>query len=916
MRLPSATYRLQLHAGFPLDAARGLLPYLDSLGITDAYLSPVLQSRAGSAHGYDVTDPTRVRDELGGEAALARLAEEAHRRGMGVLLDIVPNHMAASVENPWWLDVLRSGPASPYAASFDIDWEPARAGLAGKVLLPVLTTHYGETLERGELAVVIGEDGLSVSYGDLRLPLAPRSQASVLGWGLGRLQRATGAADPGVLELATIVDGLAGGGPRVSDDTRSAIARLLRLVERDARIGRHVESTLRRWNGRPGDPRSFDLLDRLLDGQSYRVAYWPVADQEINYRRFFDVNDLVAVRVEDDRVFSDYLGTIVRLVQSGLVDGLRIDHVDGLHDPARFLERLRSAVGPETYIVVEKILAPGEELRPWPIQGTTGYEVLSAVNDLFVERSATGDPDTPDAGAVGGDAGFRDELYAAKRLVVTELFGGELRNLAQRLGRLAEQHRHGRDLTLTELGRALVGVTACLGVYRTYVDPRVEAQDRRVIEVAIAEAIRRDPDNVRAPAFMRHVLLLDLPARSGPAQRALWIRFVMRWQQLASAAMAKGQEDTAFYRHVRVLSRNEVGADPALPPIDAPALHELLRSRAERWPHALSASSTHDTKRGEDVRARIDVMSELKEESAEREASWRRWCEERVGPAARGIGPDMARLLFQTIVGAWPNVPDPTFGDRIAAYAVKAAREAKRETSWRRPNDGYETALVAFARAIVDADETDVERRGLAVFAERVAALGVRVSLAQRLLTVTLPGVPDLYQGSELWDLSLVDPDNRRAVDFGRRRDELARLDGAAADRPQLVRELMQRWRDGRVKLYVTATALRARRSHKGVFDAGRYVPLATTGDHGDRIFAFARAQQRDWVVTVVPRLAARIEHWGDTAVALPPDAPERWRDALLSSAHAARGRRLPVSELFGGIPAALLIGTTSQPAH
>ncbi|MGH2378113.1 MAG: malto-oligosyltrehalose synthase, partial [Candidatus Limnocylindria bacterium] len=872
MRLPSATYRLQLRADFTLDAARELVPYLDSLGITDLYLSPVLESRAGSLHGYDVTDPTRVRDELGGEAALARLAAEAHGRGMGVLLDIVPNHMAASVENPWWVDVLTSGPASQYAAAFDIDWEPARAGLAGKVLLPVLTTHYGEALERGDLRVELGGEGLGITYDGLRLPLSPRSQATVLGSDIARLERAAGPADPGVLELAAIVDALASGGPRPGDDSRAAVARLLRLVERDERIREHVESRLRRWNGAPGDPRSFDLLDRLLEAQSYRVAYWPVADQEINYRRFFDVNDLVALRVEDDRVFTDYLGTVVRLVRSGLVDGLRIDHVDGLHDPARFLARLREAVGGDTYIVAEKILAPDEELRAWPVQGSTGYESLSAVNDLFIDPEGLGPPvaaEPPD----GGGRAFRDEVYAAKRHVITELFGGELRNLAQRLGRLAEQHRHGRDLTLTELGRALVGVTACLGVYRTYIDSfKVEAADREAVEAAVAEAIRRDPDNARATLFMRHVLLLDLPARSGPAQRALWVRFVMRWQQLASAAMAKGQEDTAFYRHVGLLSRNEVGADPARPPAGPAEFHERMAGRARRWPHPLSASATHDTKRGEDVRARIDVLSELAEEAAERSRSWRRWCEERVGPAARALGPDTERLLFQTIVGAWPPLPDASFGDRVAAFAVKAAREAKRETNWRSPSEAYEAALVAFARAVVDADESDGERRALAAFAERVALLGVRVSLAQRLLNATMPGVPDLYQGTELWDLSLVDPDNRRPVDFEHRRDALAKLDAAAAE--GRARELLEGWRDGRVKLHVTATALRVRRAHRRVFEEGRYVPVAVAGDAAERIVAFARSHEGDWAVTVVPRLAARIEEWGDTVVVLPADAP------------------------------------------
>ncbi|HUG05198.1 MAG TPA: malto-oligosyltrehalose synthase [Candidatus Limnocylindria bacterium] len=938
MRAPSATYRLQLSAAFPLAAARALLPYLDRLGVTDLYLSPILQARAGSTHGYDVTDPTRIRDELGGEEQLALLARSARERGMGIVLDIVPNHMAASVENPWWKDVLRHGPASRYASYFDIDWEPARAGLADKVMLPVLERPYAEALEAGDLRLVLGADGIELDYRGLRLPLSPRTQASVLGHGLGRLVRTEGAGSRPALELAAIVDRLAAVGAQAPDETHTIVDRLSELMRSSEAVRSLVEENLGRWNGRPDNVRSFDLMDRLLDAQSYRVAYWRVADQEINYRRFFDVNDLVALRVEDERVFEERLGTILRLAHEGAVTGLRIDHVDGLHDPARFLARLRERVGRQLYVIVEKILAHTEELdASWPVQGTTGYDVLGLLGDLFVDSDGLARLGELRIRLGAPPASYADEVYDAKRLVITDLFGGELRNLAQRLGRLAEQHRNGRDLTLTELGRALVGVTASLAVYRTYVsDLRVAPRDRAIVEAAVADAARRDAHAARAIAFMRRVLLLDVPPRLNTAQRALWLRFVMRWQQLASATMAKGHEDTASYRHARLVSRNEVGVDPTAPIPTVEDVHARLRARAEQWPLSLSATATHDTKRGEDTRTRISVLSEVPELFAERLAGWVRFCEGRVPPAYNGrLDADTALLLFQTLVGAWPLHPstaDP-FADRVAAYALKAVREAKRRTSWRRPDSAYERTVEAYARAIVEADERDPDRREHAEFAARIAFFGAVSSLGQVALKIAAPGIPDVYQGCELWDLSLVDPDNRRPVDVERRRAALDEIDReSSVDRAALANRLLDGWSDGRVKLLVTALGLRLRRARRALFETGRYVPLPAAGDHRAHVFAFARASSGEWVIAVAPRLVATLVGatasslpparpplgplWGTTSLALPPGAPRRWRDELTGIERTAKGGALALTDVLATFPVALLVGEPSDDAQ
>jgi (1->4)-alpha-D-glucan 1-alpha-D-glucosylmutase len=744
-RVPVSTYRLQIHRDFPLSEAAELVSYLDRLGATDLYSSPLTTSRRGSPHGYDVTDPTRIDPEIGGEAALVELAAELRRHGMGLLLDIVPNHMAASPENPWWRDVLRHGHDSSYALYFDIDWESDSVG-RGKLLLPVLGGLYGDELESGALRLVGGEDGPELAYHDLRLPLAP--------------------------------------GSFTGDDLEAVNA----------------------------EPQA---LDRVVAAQHYRPAVWRLAGEAINYRRFFDIADLAALRAEDDEVFGDSHRLVLRLLREGTVTGLRIDHVDGLADPRGYLETLQKAAADDAgplYVVVEKILAADESLpEEWPVAGTTGYESLNSLTGLFVEPHGLLALDRLYARSTGLTEEFEEVRYRRKKQVLEELFPGEVGALARRLEGLAAADLRARDLPFSELHRVLVEVTACLRVYRTYADAsRGTAGDPDFVGEALAEARRRAPGGPLTGAaydFLGGVLRL---ADGGdPDERARRLAFVSRWQQLTGPAMAKGLEDTALYVYNRLISLNAVGGEPegVDPPGDAEAYHHRNAERLRAWPASLTASMTHDAKRSEDVRARVNVLSEL---AGEWEVRVERWAGMNRGKRRAVDGalvPDANEeiFLYQTLVGAWPlrDAVEARFAERLEEYLVKAAREAKVHTSWLTPDDDWEAALIAFVRDLLDEEGRNPFLDDVLGFQSQVAFYGAFSSLSQVVLQLAAPGVPDTYQGTELWNFSLVDPDNRRPVDWSSRRrllDELAERE--KGDLRQLLAELVEEWRDGRIKLY------------------------------------------------------------------------------------------------------------------
>jgi len=952
--IPAATYRLQFNRRFRFNDALVIVPYLNALGVSDIYASPLLAAGRGSAHGYDVTDPARLNPELGSSEEFAALAGSLRCHGMGLLLDIVPNHMAASTENPWWRDVLRNGRHSAYAAYFDIDWRPAQPGLAGKVLLPVLGEPFGKVLENRELTIEPDEDGFAIRYFQRRLPLNPRTTAQLLARWAEAPAGASGTSGRCLPpqwrefseELKVLLDSM---------DKKESAASLGQLYEKFWRlygalpeVKAFVDGELRLLNGRRGDPRSFDRLEQILAEQAYRLAFWWLAGEEINYRRFFDVNELVALRGEEKQVFEATHAFVFRLVEAGLVTGLRIDHIDGLADPQTYLERLQDRLAtpgrrPGFYVVVEKILAGGEKLPDdWPVYGTTGYDFLNMVNALFIDGNGTGELNRLYSKFSGFAEDFATVVYDRKRRVMAMLFAGEVRSLARRLIELAAEDRHGHDLTPAGLERAIDEVIACLDVYRTYIrDFTVSERDRRYIEQAVHKATRLCPAAGPACAFLGRVLLLEFPDTLPREKKETWLRFVRRWQQFTGPVMAKGFEDTALYVYNRLVSLNEVGGEPGTPGITVGEFHRRNKDRKDRLPHTLNATSTHDTKRSEDVRARINVLSEISAAWARRVENWRRWNGPKK-PVVNGLPvpeDNTEYLIYQTMAGAWPLREDelPAFRERLQAYLVKAAREAKIHTSWLEPDTGYEEALKNFASAILEPGENNHFLRDFLEFQRGIACYGAVNSLSQTLLKITSPGIPDFYQGTELWDFSLVDPDNRRPVDFGARAGLLETLKREEArGLPDLVKKLTASWKDGRVKLYLTYKALNFRRDHRELFASGEYILVETTGSGVEHACAFARRLTGFWVLVAVPRLPARLclsvrasgeielpatgilpepAVWKNGVLILPGQAPTRWRNILTGEelpatvAGAPPGEKyvLPLAGMFRNFPVALL---------
>jgi len=952
LRVPVATYRLQFNRGFRFADAQALVPYLSSLGITDVYASPIFKARAGSTHGYDVVDPTRLNPELGSEEEFNALVRELKRYRMGLLVDIVPNHMAASSENEWWMDVLENGPSSPYASYFDIDWHPDPTSEVAEntVLLPILGGPYRSVLDNRQLTLDLDEKGFFVRYHAVRLPLDPKSYRVLLTYRLENLKQALGESHPAFQELLDLVHATERLPARTTADAPEIEARrrdkkiikgrLWALHSTSPRIRKFIDENLSIFNGGAKDEKGSYLLDGLLADQTYRLAFWREGIRNINYRRFFDISDLVGVRVEEPEVFEASHALTFRLAREGKVTGLRVDHIDGLYDPLEYLRRLQSRLGagkpgkgtPGFYVIVEKILGGDEQLpEDWPVCGTTGYDFLNALNAVFVDAKRLDALDVTYRRFTGSRLDFRNVVYESKKRVMHELFAGELRTLGHRLGRLAQEHRD-RGLRPEELAEALLEVTACLPVYRTYVRGfEVSPRDRFYIEGALEDVCRRNPGvSVSALDFVRRVLLLDLPAPSGRQQREDCLRFVMRWQQFTGSVMAKGLEDTALYRYNRLISLNEVGSGPegADPSASVERFHQYNRRRLGRWPYSMSATSTHDTKRSEDVRARLNVLSELPRAWARSLNRWSRMNREKKNLVNGRLVPDPNEegLLYQTLLGAWPLEAEevPEFRRRLQAYMIKAAREAKVHTSWLHPDEAYEDALMSFVEACLDTSRPNQFLDDFLRLQGSIAYYGALNSLAQALLKITSPGVPDFYQSTELWDFSLVDPDNRRPVDFGKRAqllEELKRQE--AGDLVCLSRELLGCWQDGRVKMHLMSTALDFRRAHARLFEAGDYLPLSTSGQTAEHVVAFARRKGDKWAVVAVPRLIAGLSApgrpplgrrvWKDGVLNLPPGAPGLWVNVFTGERLRIFGgpgsRAIYLCDVFRGFPVALLMG-------
>ncbi len=942
-RIPRATYRVQFSPSFDFEEATRWVAYLDTLGISDLYASPLFKPRKGSTHGYDTVDYNTFNPDLGTSEAFDRLSKALSERGMGLLLDIVPNHMGFSTENAWWADTLKNGPSSKYARYFDIDWTPQNRVLDNKILLPVLHNHYGRVLEEGHLKVVYWHGDFYVHYYENQFPMTPESYVHILERTLRAFPDEIQDGDTWVpMEVASLIHSLKFLPPYWLTDADSIETRereqtiirwrLLGLFDKSNLFRKTLQGSIDAINGAPGDATSYDTLDLILSEQPYYLAYWHVASDEINYRRFFDINDMVAIRTEDQQVFDDVHGLTFSLLAQGKVTGLRIDHPDGLWDPQRYFWRLQSGfvraalrqqasehapaeAGAELeataeaalaeatsthrwplYVLVEKILSESEPLpTSWSIYGTTGYDFMYAVNNLFVDASRKEEIDYAYTAFTGEDTPFDELTDETKKQVMTQSLTSEIAALSALLARIVEKNRRYRGFTQNSLAFGLSECISALDIYRTYITgtDSISDRDRTYIEAAMTRAKENNP---LVPGsifdFLCDILLMrNFDEFKEPVRDELR-HFVMKFQQITGPVMAKSMEDTAFYIFNRLVSLNEVGGHPDHFGISVDDFHTHNLEKLESYPYTMLSTSTHDTKRSEDVRCRINVLSEMPER-------WyqylRAWTAINAGARDSVNGkpaptPNDEYLIYQTLLGAYDPLTDEkeTFQERIVAYLHKAINEAKTNSNWTNPHKAYASAVTHFISSIWN-NEDFIE--SFMPLLEQIAFFGRLNSLSQLLLKLTSPGVPDLYQGTELWNYSLVDPDNRRPVDFEYRTNLLDALrEKEAGNRLQMARELLDTAENGTIKLYLAYRTLNFRRKYESLFREGAYMPIQTGGTNADHICAFARQANDLIAITLAPRLMYGLlqgtprsplgeESWLDTHIILPYGAPkDGWR--------------------------------------
>ncbi|WP_346289911.1 malto-oligosyltrehalose synthase [Sphaerothrix gracilis] len=931
MRIPTATYRLQFCPDFTFADAQGIVPYLKELGISDIYASPIFKARAGSPHGYDVVDPTRLNPDLGAETDFEALIEALHEQQMGWVQDIVPNHMAYDSQNHFLMDVLEHGSQSEYFRYFDIDWEHPYEDIRGKVLAPLLGDFYGRCLEAGQIQLAYEESGLTVNYYDLKLPLNIESYAFFLKQDIGQLARDLGRRHPDFIKLLGLLYMIKGIAAETTGQQRRDQAQFVKeilweLYTDNPEIKDFIDRNIKIFNGQPNHSESFDRLDQLLGEQFYRLSFWKVGAEELNYRRFFTVNELISVRVEDPEVFRKTHDLISRLVKAGQIEGLRVDHVDGLYDPSRYLQRLRETMG-DTYLTVEKILESDEKLPSrWPIQGTSGYDFLNQVNGLFCDRNHQQAFSQIYAQVVGQVPSYATLFFEKKRLIAGTTLVGDINNLAHLLKQIAGQYRYGRDFTLNGLRKAIQEVLVQFPIYCTYINSTmVGARDRAYIQLAVQRARQSLPRLLNELNLIEKILLLDEQETISEAERASWLHFVMRFQQFSGPLMAKGIEDTLFYVYNRFLSLNEVGGDPNHFGLSLEAFHRANQQRLTNWPHSMNATSTHDTKRSEDVRSRLNVLSEIPRFWKQQLDTWRELNRDKKQITEDRTIPDDndEYFLYQTLIGAFPfsGEVSPEFTQRIKDYVIKAVREAKEHTAWLRPDSEYEDGFVTFVEKLLQPGSNNEFLQVFVPFQQKIAAYGLFNSLSQTLLKITSPGVPDFYQGTDLWDLSLVDPDNRRPVDYQERLSFVQEIKRRCqTGMMSLLSDLEASRQDGRQKLFLIMRALAARHQYLPAFQKGDYIPLKVGGTHARHVIAFARHHQETTLIAIAPRFLTGLIQpniqplgqsvWQDTYLEIPAELRASWLDTI-TDAKVAGAAQLLVGDVLQHFPVALLV---SQP--
>ncbi len=896
MKVPSATYRLQFRGGMTFAKAAELAPYLAKLGISHLYASPLFEAAPGSTHGYDVVDVRRLATELGDDAAFAAMVAALKQSGLGLILDFVPNHMGASTSNPWWFDVLEWGAASRFAQHFDNDWSMP------KLIVPVLGANYGEELARGAFGLFFDAQagGICFCYSGMKLPLTPRTYGQIL-------SRASGEKFAELARRFLMVE----------PEDAAALKKELAEAAGDPAIRSAIEIAAAEISA------DHDAIHALHEAQIWRLAYWRAARETLTYRRFFEISDLVGLRVERSGVFEDVHARLLEFVNDGSVEGIRLDHIDGLADPKSYLDRLQTAIGGPApfYVLVEKILGVNEDLRTdWPIAGTTGYEFIRALAGLLVDAGGEAAMSEAYHRFLGQEIDYHQLVLSHKRRTLTRNLAGELEVLKDMAGAIAARDPVTRDIGADTLRRAMIELVAVLPVYRTYVNVAGASQaDRDILGKAVEDAkATREVEDDGALNFLARVLLLDLAEHE---DQAAALEFATRFQQTTGPIMAKALEDTVFYRYNRLIGLNEVGGEPDQFGASVDAFHAEMAQRHRLQPLGLSATATHDTKRGEDSRARLYVLGEMPQVW---DAAVQRWAGLNAPFRAAVLDmispdPETEWLFYQALLGAWPlelSADDgagmKALADRMTQFMLKAVREAKAYTSWTSQNADYEGAIDAFAHRALDPQMSGAFLHDFQETCEPVFVAGALNGLTQTLLKLVAPGIPDIYQGTEFWDLSLVDPDNRRPVDFTARREALAKL--GERDAGALVAD----WRSGAIKMRLVQTGLAVRAGMPELFAKGAYMPLTAEGPLAKHVVAFARQLGDDAVIAVAPRLPLGLlqgqsvplippEAWADTAIALPAELAERgWRNLLDGGDHPP-GARLRLGEVLRDSPVALL---------
>jgi (1->4)-alpha-D-glucan 1-alpha-D-glucosylmutase len=932
MKIPVATYRIQYSPDCGFQNVQKIVPYLAELGISDIYASPIFKAKRGSPHGYDVVDLNKLNPDLGTEGDFEALIEEIKKSGMGWIQDFVPNHMAFDGENQMLMDVLENGPYSEYYHYFDIDWEHTYESLKNRLLAPFLGRLYSESLVEREIVLQYQENGFSINYYSLKLPLKIDSYAQVLTHRLTALKKTLGDEHRDFAIFQGLLYSLKNLRAPVEERTeRYSQVQLIKrtlweLYTQNNDIKLFINDNVDMLNGKKDSQGDHILLDNLLSEQLFRLSFWKVATEEINYRRFFNINGLISLRMEDERVFNDTHALIFSLIEKKKITGLRIDHIDGFYDPTGYLNRLREKIE-NLYMVVEKILQRNEEIHTlWPVQGTTGYDFLNILNGIFCEENNGRKFNKIYYTFTGFRTSYETILYEKKKLVIEKDMTGDVDNLAHLLKKISSRDRYGSDITLYGLKRAIVEVLANFPVYRTYInDYVIDATDSFYITGTIRKAREMNPALLYELNFIERFLLLQSADNLIEDEKKERLHFVMRFQQFSGPLMAKGFEDTTLYVYNRLLSLNEVGGGPETFGVSMKEFHAYQIKRARTQPYSMNATSTHDTKRGEDIRARINVLSEIPELWESNIKKWSRM-NKKLKKTVKGIAmPDKndEYFLYQTLIGALPFNPEEydSFMVRLRDYVIKAVREAKVYTAWLKPDTEYEENFITFIEKILNTSDQNHFLGEFLSFQKMVSFYGILNSLSQAFIKITAPGIPDFYQGAELWDLSLVDPDNRRPVDFEKRMQLLQEIkQGESEDLLQFIDKLFSTKEDGRIKLFLIYRTLRLRKKYRSLFDKGSYIPLGTEGKYKDNIIVFARERSPLWALTVAPRFLTGLikegqypygrEVWGDTQIILPDEAPSFWHEEV-SGTTVEGGQALFVGDILQHFPCALLMNSS-----